>query len=431
MEAVVELGFKRWLRSRVNTVSATIHEICPEIYLVKFSLSGVKYLFPAMKCKCSEKNIVKINGKEFCEAEYCNGYIDKLFACDKVTVDNHDFEPSVLEGAIAEDATNPHVSLVSNRGKYVLKGYRIHASWNPEPLFLRFLRETSLAPKLSLSYSYMGVTLGVVTEFISGGIDPGAIFYESLVHTLRGEGFIIPEKEIAGIARTVAEFHNRMSRCREEWCEPATASKEDLEVWFRRFSTYVSRIKGLVLPREIKRIFTVYPFPHFERFLGKTIIATHQDLHFSQMLKTKDRFYIVDFEGEPGRPEEFRRSLEPAIRDVASMLRGLSYIAFFALAEANGLDRHGTLALLHEGGEQVRLAQEWTRVVCEKLLREYLRNVNRDLANTTSLSDAFDDIREWFIERAFYEAYYEADYRPENVLVALATIVYEIPKLIE
>ena len=45
------------------------------------------------------------------------------------------------------------------------------------------------------------------------------------------------------------------------------------------------------------------------------------------MLKTADGFVIIDFEGEPARPLAERRRKQPALRDVAGMLRSLDYAA--------------------------------------------------------------------------------------------------------
>ena len=53
-------------------------------------------------------------------------------------------------------------------------------------------------------------------------------------------------------------------------------------------------------------------------------IRCHGDYHLGQVLKTADGFAILDFEGEPARPRGAKRQA-PALRDVAGMLRSLSY----------------------------------------------------------------------------------------------------------
>ncbi|MEZ0346000.1 MAG: hypothetical protein ABWK01_05575 [Infirmifilum sp.] len=432
MKTEVELGFKRWLRSSETRASATIVTPCRGIWIIRARLQSDEYLFPVMPCTCDEKHTVRINGEPYCEAEYCSGFLREILSCNAITAESFiDLSGSIsYDGAISEDATNPHVLLTINAQKFVLKGYRLHTSWNPEPLFLRFLSGSGLVPKLALSYSFNGRPLGILTEYVPGAFDPGAIFYNSLKETLKGEDNFPPIEVINGIARTIAEFHNLMFTCREDWCSPGVASRKNLEEWRERTLTYLTFLRRFTFPDKIKIVLERNTDSLFQYFSGTNIIATHQDLHFSQMLRSGENFYIVDFEGEPGRPEKYRRTLEPAVRDMATLLRGLAYIAYFGLAEVNHLDKNSTYLFIKDGGPQVKLAREWTSNVSLKLLGEYARRVNKSLLRSTGVSNILQDIEPWLFERALYEAFYEAQYRPENTIVALATLAHDIPQLL-
>ncbi|MGC9096447.1 MAG: hypothetical protein ACP5II_04715 [Infirmifilum sp.] len=433
MKVIVELGSKRWLRSNTYRATANVIELCEGIYIVETTLEGARYLFPVMRCSCRERDTVKINGTPYCEAEYCSDFLEKISRCDgiNITAENPAFRRFSVKHPIAEDATNPHILLSSNGEDLVLKGYRLYTSWNPEPLFLHFLSDKQLTPRLKLSYSYKGSPLGILTEFIKGAIDPGSILYSSLVRTLTGEGLIVPLDDIKAASQTIARFHNVMLSCTENWCTPRTANETDVDRWRKRTLFYLSNILKFEPSQSIKRILLNLKNPLFDEFIDQRIIATHQDLHFSQMLKWGENLFIIDFEGEPGRPDEYRRDLEPPLRDLASTLRALSYIAFFALLEVNRIDKQRTMQLLYSNSQQVELAREWTIHVAEKLIEEYARYVKRDIVESTSPSEILEFLKPWFVERALYEAYYESGYRPENTMIALSTLANNIPPILD
>ena len=61
---------------------------------------------------------------------------------------------------------------------------------------------------------------------------------------------------------------------------------------------------------------------------GATMLQRiHGDLHLGQVLPTPDRVVIIDFEGDPTRDPEDRRSISSPLRDVAGMLRSIDHVA--------------------------------------------------------------------------------------------------------
>lgn len=105
----------------------------------------------------------------------------------------------------------------------------------------------------------------------------------------------------------------------------------------------------------------------------------HGDLHLGQTLLA-DRWYLIDFEGEPARPLEQRRLPDHPLRDVAGMVRSFGY------AHAMG------------GKADV-----------DKLLAGY----------GTSRSPVLDA---YIADKAAYEVVYEANNRPDWVDIPLRAI---------
>lgn len=137
---------------------------------------------------------------------------------------------------------------------------------------------------------------------------------------------------------------------------------------------------------------------------------THGDYHLGQVLRSASRqFLVIDFEGEPARPLSERRAMHSPLRDVAGMLRSVSYCA----AAASGAKE----------GKLPPRAAEWEREVRRAFLDGYhsAEGAQRGLLPATrAQTDALIQLFE--IEKAFYELQYELGHRPDWVWIPMRAI---------
>jgi maltose alpha-D-glucosyltransferase/alpha-amylase len=141
-------------------------------------------------------------------------------------------------------------------------------------------------------------------------------------------------------------------------------------------------------------------------------IRIHGDYHLGQVLRVKTDFVILDFEGEPARSLEYRRSKQCPLYDVAGMLRSFSYAAYGTLI--NYTARHTE--------DLPRLepwAQLWERSVAAEFLRAY-RDTAHGAAFLPTNCTHFRKLLEVFLlDKALYEILYELNSRPGWVRIPM------------
>jgi maltokinase len=298
----------------------------------------------------------------------------------------------------------------------ILKVFRrLEPGINPELEVLRFLTEHGFEniPALGGWYAYSGgvmsTTLGILQEFVRGGIDGWELALDELESA--------PERFL-GRLRRLGEVTGRMhtvlgADSHDPNFAPETPSVEALGLLTATVDEEIEKI-FLTLPddprvapisgrgeevREQLRMLT------HAGSVGK-VIRTHGDFHLGQTLwSTEDEDWVIlDFEGEPARPLAERRRKRSPLRDVAGMLRSFAYVV--SAAEI----LRGTQA-----------PDGWEERARENFLAGYLETVDSSLL--PSGQEAIQRLLTVFeLEKAVYELRYELDNRPDWVRIPVAGI---------
>ncbi|MEU2229421.1 maltokinase N-terminal cap-like domain-containing protein [Streptomyces vietnamensis] len=128
---------------------------------------------------------------------------------------------------------------------------------------------------------------------------------------------------------------------------------------------------------------------------GAAVQRIHGDLHLGQTLRGSDGGWaVIDFEGEPAKPLDERRSPQPTVRDVAGMLRSFDYAA--------------------------RTHRPWNAEWASRCRAAYCTGY-AEVAGTDPREDPAL-LRAYETDKAVYEVVYEARHRPDWLPVPMSAI---------
>ncbi|MDQ4125380.1 MAG: alpha-amylase, partial [Actinomycetota bacterium] len=351
------------------------------------------------------------------------------------------------ESVRAMGAEQSNTSLVFDDTTIVKLFRRVEPGRNPDLELCRLLTHEGFenVPPQVGELTYRGevdgeevsIDLGIAQRFVGDATDGwdyvlaqiGALFDEVDEADVAEDHAFLVEQRAAPSLEAVEELgeatgalHVALSR---EESDPALAPEPvdqlDLRAWADSAKAYLDRLSGGVPqleeigPRIVAQIDKVKAL---DAPGCKTRI--HGDYHLGQVIRAL-KWMILDFEGEPVRSLEERRTKHSPLKDVAGMLRSFSYAATSALFDRAEPD----------SDEWKRLqpwADTWEALARDRFLASYLRKSHegRFLAQDRETLGVLLDFFE--IDKALYELEYELGHRPEWVRIPASGIARVIER---
>jgi maltokinase len=281
--------------------------------------------------------------------------------------------------------------------RFVLKVFRrLEPGLNPELELGRALARAGSRQVASLLGAIEGelagepVTFATLHRYVVGAEDGWTLALDSIRdRSAASEGFAPRARRLgAALAQVHADLARELGADRMD----AIACRDLSATLVDKLDAVLPIVPGLVRHERALRA----AFSSIGRMRpGAPVQRLHGDLHLGQTLRAAGEWLLIDFEGEPAVPLAQRRARQSPLRDVAGMLRSFDYAVRF-----NARSRPGAWA----ARSQAAFCAGYAEVAGEdpRAHHELLRVLQ--------------------LEKAIYEAAYEARFRPDWVDIPLRAI---------
>jgi trehalose synthase-fused probable maltokinase len=349
----------------------------------------------------------------------------------------HDTE-AILTGLSEEAPIKPLGAEQSNTSlgidrRWVFKLIRkLDDGENPELEIGRFLSRTAFGgtPPLRGAWTWIGAdghasTMGLLHDWVENRGDGWTHVVTALAQPAGARGLDPLLHDLASLGTTTAALHLALaSDAVDAAFRPRPVTHAEAQTWRVALRDRAVRAANLVqrlTPEMIGRAramadsFVALAARWGGEATGEAVasdfstIRVHGDYHLGQTLKTAEGFVVIDFEGEPARSIAERRRTQPAMKDVAGMLRSFDYAVATARAHAS------------ESLASTDPLPAMRRAFLDAYVRHAVAGQASFVPRERAAFDAWVNVFE--LERALYEIEYELNHRPDWVHIPLGGVL--------
>ncbi len=385
------------------------------------------YYFPVILDETS--NIIDtVDGHTVCDAAFSENYAASLARFFESGIEikgmagSIKFVPTEFYRPIGRGGFSPIRSEQSNSsliiGDMIIKNYRyLQFGDNPDIKMALALKQNGFPnvplPEAYCLYSTVKGSIYIISasEFIKGSSDLWTVMakkiseicskdvqYQKKVDEIMDYSGSISKK----LGNLTGEMHRALYSAKEEDFYPEMANLNDFQAILDETASNLSE-SGMVKNDLIERTKNIFEYKILRLNLSNaTKFRIHGDYHLGQILAS-DRLYVIDFEGEPMRSLSQRSAKQFPLRDVAGMVRSLSYLLHYSgtYLEKNDLES------IYENSKGIFLS-------CYK---EAIKDFGIVPESIFSIMDLF------LLQKASYELLYEIKNRPSWANIPLNEII--------
>lgn len=238
-------------------------------------------------------------------------------------------------------------------------------------------------------------------------------------------------KDVRELAKVTAEMHIKASSDAVNKRFATQSYNSDYTVWLKNRMMYQFEARYALLERsrdKLEGLALDYAdffyqnkshirneiFEFNDEVLSGKRIRIHGDYHLGQVIRGKNGYVILDFEGEPESTVHDRKVKQSPLKDVSGMLRSFHYAIY---ATIFGL--YGASSEAEQYFEKAERVYSWISSV---FIHHYMQKIYNSHLNLGYKQEVNYLLQYHLLEKAIYELGYELNSRPDWAVIPLRGI---------